>query len=188
MVKFVIKSVTKKEEMKLRLLSELMKGSRRSDRELSKIIGCTRATISRKRVELEKEGLIKEYTIIPDIAKLGYKICALIFLTWAQYPSEDDIKIGKKWLAEQANILFCAAGEGLATNLIVSVHRDFAEFCSFIGFLRVSSQPKLSNLQFFVIDLTRKEVIFKDFSFRDLIHCSWRLETKPKNKVTNIPL
>jgi len=42
-----------------------MKNSRRSDKELAKILALSQPTISRKRTFLEKE-LIETYTIIPD--------------------------------------------------------------------------------------------------------------------------
>ncbi len=156
------------EEVKRRLLFELIKCSRRSDKELSKVIGCTRATIYRRRKELEKEGLIREYTVIPDLAKMGYEICAFIFLSWREHPNEDELAVGREWLASVPNILFCSAGEGLATNIVVSLHRNFADFSSFIDFLRRSSQPKLGDLQFFIVPLTRTDSIYKNFSFHTL--------------------
>ncbi|MEM1512382.1 MAG: Lrp/AsnC family transcriptional regulator [Candidatus Jordarchaeales archaeon] len=160
----------RKEEVKRRLLFELIRCSRRSDKELSKVIGCTRATVYRRRKELEKEGLIREYTVIPDLAKMGYEICAFIFLSWREHPNEDELAIGREWLASVPNILFCSAGEGLATNIVVSLHKNFADFSSFIDFLRRSSQPKLDNLQFFIVPLTRTDSIYKNFSFRTLTH------------------
>jgi len=53
-----------------KLISELMKDSRRSDRELAQAIGVSQPTVSRTIKKLEKEGYIKEYTIIPDFHKL----------------------------------------------------------------------------------------------------------------------
>ena len=53
-------------EVELKLISELMKNSRRSDREVAKAIGISQPTVSRTISRLEKEGVIKEYTIIPD--------------------------------------------------------------------------------------------------------------------------
>ena len=47
-----------------KLLSELIRNSRRSDRELAKVIGASQPTITRTRRKLEKEGYIKEYTIL----------------------------------------------------------------------------------------------------------------------------
>jgi DNA-binding Lrp family transcriptional regulator len=56
------------------LLSELMKNSKQSDRELAKKIGASQPTVTRTRTRLEKEGYIKEYTIIPDFSKFGFEL------------------------------------------------------------------------------------------------------------------
>src|SRR4030043_995608 len=60
--------------IEIRLVSELMKNSRRSDRELARILGVSQPTVSRTISRLEKQGIIKEYTMIPDFKKLGYNI------------------------------------------------------------------------------------------------------------------
>ena len=67
-------------EIELKLLSELMKNSRRSDRDLAKAIGVSQPTVTRIRSRLEKEGYIKEYTMIPDFSRLGYEILALTLI------------------------------------------------------------------------------------------------------------
>jgi len=74
----------KKKEEKLRILFELIKGARRSDRELAKAVGTSQPTITRKRTKLEKEGFIKEYTVIPDLKKMGYEIIAFTFLAFLE--------------------------------------------------------------------------------------------------------
>ncbi len=63
-----------------KLISELMKNSRRSDRELAQAIGVSQPTVSRTIKKLEKEGYIREYTMIPDFHKLGYEIAVLTFV------------------------------------------------------------------------------------------------------------
>jgi len=74
-----------------RILSELMKNSRRSDRELAKVIGSSQPTVTRARNRLEKEGYIQEYTIMPDFLKLGYEILAVtLFKYKKQFDAEKD--------------------------------------------------------------------------------------------------
>jgi len=67
------------EELKKRLLAELLKNSRRSDRELARALGSSQPTITRTRQKIEREGLIRSYTIIPDWRKLGFEIMAFTF-------------------------------------------------------------------------------------------------------------
>jgi DNA-binding Lrp family transcriptional regulator len=64
-------------ETELKLISELMKNSRRSDRELAKAIGTSQPTVSRMIQKLEKQGIISEYTMIPDFTKLGYSLLTI---------------------------------------------------------------------------------------------------------------
>ena len=57
----------------MRLLLELMKDSKRSDRELAKVLGVSQPTVSRMRSRLVKEGIIREFTVIPNFVKMGYE-------------------------------------------------------------------------------------------------------------------
>jgi DNA-binding Lrp family transcriptional regulator len=78
--------------VELILISELMKNSRRSDRELARAIGVSQPTITRLRNKLEKEGYIKEYTMIPDFSKLGYQIMGITSLEVEEKPPQVGFK------------------------------------------------------------------------------------------------
>ena len=52
-------------EVEWKLISELMKNSRRSDRELAKTIGVSQPTVSRLIKRLEKEGQGKDLRLLP---------------------------------------------------------------------------------------------------------------------------
>jgi len=54
------------------LLLELLKDSKRSDREIAKVLGVSQPTITRMRQRLVKEGAIKEFTVIPDFVRMGF--------------------------------------------------------------------------------------------------------------------
>ena len=59
------------------ILHELINNSNRSDHELAETIGVSQPTVTRLRNQLEKEGTIQEYTIIPNLTKMGYSIMAI---------------------------------------------------------------------------------------------------------------
>jgi DNA-binding Lrp family transcriptional regulator len=61
-----------------KIISEHIKNSRISDRELAKKVGVSQPTITRKRTIYEKERLL-EYTSIPNFQKLGIEIMAFTF-------------------------------------------------------------------------------------------------------------
>jgi DNA-binding Lrp family transcriptional regulator len=63
------------------MISELIRNSRLSDRELAKKLGVSQATASRRRAALDKQGLLN-YTANPDLKKLGFEILAFTLAKW----------------------------------------------------------------------------------------------------------
>jgi DNA-binding Lrp family transcriptional regulator len=157
-----------KEKEKLDLLHELIKGARRSDRELAKVLKISQPTITRKRRRLETEGLILEYTIIPNLAKMGYEILAFTFLAFTEVRPEL-MEEAREWTKKQPNIVFAGDGEGLSMNsMFMSVHKNYASFSNLITKLRQDWQPNLKDVQSFILSVDRPELIVKPFSFRYL--------------------
>ncbi|NJE84546.1 Lrp/AsnC family transcriptional regulator [Thermococcus sp. CX2] len=56
----------------VKILKLLAKNARLTYKELAEILGTTRQRISRRMDRLERNGIIKKYTIIPDYDALGY--------------------------------------------------------------------------------------------------------------------
>jgi len=148
------------------LLYELMKNSKRSDRELAKVVKVSQPTITRMRKNLEKSEYICEYTIIPALEKLGFEILALNFLSTSTKPR--DIEEMQEWISESQKIILSGLGEGLdgKTLLLVSVHRDFTDFSDFTRELRGILGLKGASLDSFLVSL--KTDMIKRFSFKDL--------------------
>lgn len=158
----------RKEEDKLRLLFALIKGARRSDRELARALGTSQPTITRKRTKLEKEGFIKEYTVIPNLRKMGYEIIAFTFLAFREAKPELMEK-AREWTRRQPCVIFASDGEGLGMNsVMISLHRDYASFSRLISNLRQDWQPNIKDVQNFILSVNRPELLVKAFSFQYL--------------------
>jgi DNA-binding Lrp family transcriptional regulator len=160
----------KKELETLRLLSALMDNSRRSDRELAKALGLSQPTVSRKRVKLENEGYIQEYTAIPNLTKMGYDFIAVTFLSFTE-DRPDLFEKAREWTKNQSSVLFAANGEGLSMNsIMLSIHENYASYSKLITDLRQDWQPNLKETESFLISLHRPELLIKNFSFKHLKH------------------
>jgi DNA-binding Lrp family transcriptional regulator len=158
----------KKERDDLELLFALIKGARRSDRELAKVLRTSQPTVTRKRAKLEKEGYIKEYTAIPDLAKIRYDFVAVTFLSFAEDRPELFDK-AREWVKERPCIIYATGGEGMEMNsIMVSLHTNYASYSKLITELRRDWQPNLKDTQTFMISLARPDLIIKPFSFRYL--------------------
>lgn len=156
-------------EVELRLVAELMKNSRRSDRELAKAIGVSQPTVSRMIKRLEQAGFVREYTIIPDLPKLGYELLVVTFLSFAEDKPELFVK-AREWTKKQPSVIFANNGEGCGMNsIMISLHKNYTDYTNLITQLKRDWQPNLTGEQSFVISLNRQDLMIKDYSFRSLL-------------------
>lgn len=67
------------DDLDRRLIAELSRDARQTSAELSRKLGVSDTTVRRRILRLQRDGTIIS-TVIPDAAKLGYSIVALIAL------------------------------------------------------------------------------------------------------------
>lgn len=148
--------------IELRIVAELMKNSRRSDRELAKVLNVSQPTVSRTVKRLEKDGLIREYTMIPDFTRLGYELLALTLISMKPALDAEEAKKGRETAQERVkrspgNIIMLERGMGLNhTGVIVSFHKDYSDYMRFIHTFKQASKTKAyvnGNIESFLIDL-----------------------------------
>jgi DNA-binding Lrp family transcriptional regulator len=149
----------------LKLLFELMKNAKRSDREIAKIIGVSQPTITRMRQRLEKTAIV-DYTVIPEWTELGFEIMALTFINAKGLPEVSEK--AKNWAMKNPNIVFAAGGEGMGMDYaVMSFHKNFSDFSSFINNLRTQWAENLQDLQSFLMT-TGEERTVKPLSLKYL--------------------
>jgi len=143
------------------LISELLKNSKRSDRELARVLGMSQASVSRLRNKLVKDGLI--FTIIPDIVKMGFEILAI-----SSFRSKSNKEIAERaigWTASKPYILFAARAEGMGKNaVVISIHKDFTHLSNFLTEIRREGEGIIEDYDTLLISL--KGFIAKHFSLR----------------------
>ena len=124
----------------MKLLLEYLKDSDRSDRQIAKALGLSQPTVSKMKNELLEEGLVRQFSAIPDLAKMGYEIMALSFIKFnsAQIPKFDEgfTKLkqrAKEWAESDQCIIFDAKAEGMGIDAVnISSHKDYAEYQKFL--------------------------------------------------------
>jgi DNA-binding Lrp family transcriptional regulator len=161
----------KLKEIERKLISELMKNSRRSDRELAKTIGTSQPTTTRLRNKLEKEGYIKQYTIIPNFSKIGYTIMAMNFIKLDPKITENDIEGFRKTHPDTMGkdpwgIVLIHRGIGLGyDSVIVSFHRDYASYDAFRNHVKRSMGASVTEMNTFLISIEENNTLPPTFSF-----------------------
>ena len=156
-----------KEEKMTKLLRELLRDSRRSDRELARAIGASQPTVTRNRRLLA--DYIRSYTIVPEFEKIGYEILAITFAkakTYEQGKVEEKLNLATKWVMNHPNILFASDGEGLGKDAVmVSVHKNYSKYADFMRDYTVRFADFVTDVQSFVVSL-KTGILMKPFDVK----------------------
>ncbi len=157
-----------RKELPRKLLRELLKNSRRSDRELAKVLKVSQPTITRTRHRLEKDGMIEDYTIIPNFRNMGFELLAINFAKLKPGILLSEIKErAKEYIAKFPNTIFASGGAGLGMNAVsISFFRNFTEYQERINLFRTEWKEIIVDLQSFIVPIGEEE--FKRFSLTHL--------------------
>lgn len=136
-----------------KLLYELIKNSRRSDRDLAKVLGFSQPTVTRTRRKLEDEKYVLQYTALPDFTKLGFEIVAFTFTQWLS-EEKTDTETPYKWLEKDPRVVFVAEGNGLhgKNSIIVTMHKNYTDYSEFLTDLQKTKT--VQNVNSFITALT----------------------------------
>ena len=146
----------------LRLLFELMKDAKTTDRKIAKALGVSQPTVTRRRALIEKE-LVDGYTVIPKWSKIGYEILAVTLVkSHLKFASDEERKsaYGKsmEWMAKQPNVIMGSGCRGMGmTGIMISLHKSYAELDEFLISHRQHLGDILDNVQTVIVNLSGKE-------------------------------
>jgi DNA-binding Lrp family transcriptional regulator len=153
-----------KQQMLPRLLKALLKSSKRSDRELAKVVKASQPTVTHNRKMLAQ--YIRSYTIVPEFKKIGHEIISFSFAkarTYDRKTVEAELPTFKEWSKKCPNVVFVADGEGLGKDIvIVPLHKDYSRYANFMWDSMRTFADVTSDFQSFVVSL-KSGMIMKPF-------------------------
>ena len=155
-----------------KLLFELMKDSRRSDRQLAKALGVSQPTVTRRRALME-ENFIEGYTIIPKFGKIGFEIAAFTFLKSklkqkTGQERDDAMKKMEEWYLNRSDVILVTDGRGMGWDAVcVSLHKSFSDFAEFTKAQDSELSDWIIESQTFNTDL-KKGIAIKPFNLKYL--------------------
>ena len=160
-------------DSELKVVIELIKNSHRSDRELARAIGVSQPTLSRIREKLEKQGVIREYTIIPNYPQLGFELLSITF-TRMKGPLSKEIlddyaKRARDTMNEHPSALILGS-TGLGCNadyVAIAFHRNYTEYTGFMRDIKEFPNVNIDETKSFIIDISDKDQ-FQPLSFTHL--------------------
>jgi DNA-binding Lrp family transcriptional regulator len=144
-----------------KLLFELMKGAKTTDREIAKALGVSQPTVTRRRALLEKE-VIDGYTAIPKWSKIGYEILAVTLVkSPLKFGSNEERKSAygraMEWMAKQPNVIMGCGCRGMGmTGIMISLHKTYSELDEFLSNHRQELGEILEDVQTVIVNLSGK--------------------------------
>jgi DNA-binding Lrp family transcriptional regulator len=151
-------------DLDYKILFELMKNSRLSDRQLAKKLGVSQPTITRRRSLLEKE-FIDGYTVIPKWERLGYEIFAMTFFKIrATAASKEKYEVTRKkglqWLMNQPNVIMAGSCRGIGMDAFsLSFHKSYSEYDEWMRNVRSEMAEFIEDIQTVLVNLAGEELL-----------------------------
>ena len=150
------------------ILQELIKDSNRSDHKLAKAIDVSQPTVTRLRNQLEKEGTIQEYTIIPDLTKMDYSIMAIFCIKYKAHLKEKVEEMTSEAAIEHSSTVFASRAQGMGKNAVsISLFKDYGEYSKYVEDLASKWDDIVDEWDSMIVDL--KGPILKPFSLKYLV-------------------
>lgn len=157
-----------------KIISELIKNSKISDRELAKSVGVSQPTVSRRRARIEQEELL-DYTAIPDFEKFGFEIMAFSFYSWTPEANKERVQnqeeILKKlhaFLSEHLNIFFSSNGRGFGMErMMISLHKSYTDYVKLMNDVQEEWGLYLNKSDSFLVSL-KEDVVGRHLNFKRL--------------------
>jgi DNA-binding Lrp family transcriptional regulator len=152
-----------------------MRDSKRSDRELARLFHVSQPTVTRIRAKLEKTGYIKQYTLMPDFSKLGYKIMAITFVkvkgTISPEEREKARILAKDVLKKGPyEIVMGERGIGLGYDgVFISYHQSFSDYAKLKEWFRQFAFLEVDKTDSFLIDM-EDPIHYRPLDFTSLAH------------------
>ncbi|HVP26350.1 MAG TPA: winged helix-turn-helix transcriptional regulator [Candidatus Bathyarchaeia archaeon] len=146
-------------DIELKLIAELMKNSRRSDRDLAKALGVSQPTVSRTIRKLEKDGIIKEYTMIPDFAKLGYELMGITLMNVDEDSPEHLAQAREKGArmfekeTVHANLMAVSGSEAYKNRAFITFYKTYADYAKAMDLVKQIPFSEATNVDSFLVDL-----------------------------------
>ena len=140
------------------VLAEILKNSRKSDRDIAKKLGISQPTVTRIRKKLER-NVIKAYTAIPVFPEIGVELLSFNFGKCTN-PKKDTALCLRQMTKTNPKILFISSGEGMGKNcLIVAIHKDYRDYVDFINNVRIHCKGVKDAFESFLAPTTRDHVL-----------------------------
>jgi DNA-binding Lrp family transcriptional regulator len=121
------------------------------------------------RNALIEEGIIREFTAIPNFTKMGYEIMAVTIAKAKVTLTSDEQEKAKKLVLENPQVIFVASAVGMGRNgVMISLHKNYTEYSDFMNNLTFKSGSYMEKVDSMLISLDSSAIV-KPLSLANLV-------------------
>ncbi len=141
------------DEVDKRILNELIDDSRLSYNEISRRVGISVATVTTRVRNLEKQGIIRGYSVTLDTEKIGYDVTAIIEITI----SKGKLLEVEKEIAKNPNVHGVYDVTGTSDAMVLAKFKGRKELSDFVKSL-LSLEYVERTLTHFVLGTMKEDL------------------------------
>lgn len=112
-------SIVKMNKTDKLFLTSILENGNKSDAQIAREIGVSKATANRVRKSLEKRKIIQGYTPVIDLDVIGIDMFMAVLFQWKQYKDEKLTQSMLSDLEKDARVAFFACGDGSGFTHII---------------------------------------------------------------------
>jgi DNA-binding Lrp family transcriptional regulator len=137
---------------------------------------------------LEKEGIIKEYCMIPDFTKVGYSLFAATFVKLRKQLSREELgkarQTAKEGMKEGLNFIMLERGIGLDYDgIFLSFHEDYSSVTQLKKWLEQFNFLEVDKINSFLVNL-EDEIRYRPLTFSTLAKHILTLANQEKRRMS----
>lgn len=125
-------SIDDMDQIDRKLVSALQRDARLTNSELAEAVGLSPSQCSRRRIEMEKAGLIRGYHASIDFSKAGFELLSVISITLSHHDEKNADRL-RALLNRLPNVLNAYALTGQMDYMITVATRDLGELSELVN-------------------------------------------------------
>jgi len=144
-------------------LKAILVDANKSDAQIAKESGMSKATANRIRKELKKKKIILKYLPIVDLDRLGINVFMAILFHWKGYKDVKRTEAMLSDLEKDQHIAFLASGEGSGfTHIVFLGFADLSQAHNYFKKFRMKYDDEIENMVSFFIP--SNEIVKQDYT------------------------
>ena len=142
------KSIKKLSESETKFLTALIQDGSKSDTEIAKEIGVSKATAGRIRKSLQSGGIVQDYIPIVDLKQFDVDMFVVIMFRWNASDNKQLTQKLNKDLDQDPHVIFLANGHGSngLTTVLFLGFKDVEEYNSYFDRLNLKYGNNMGNI------------------------------------------